>query len=465
MTGLSAGAASAGITPPDPVMLDGYGGRFQPSQGVHDPLFARALVLEAAHPEAHEGRAEPPHRSAAIVVLDLLAVHPWMAAELRRRAHQTLGIPEDAIMLSATHDHAAPVGLRSGMFSRLDEALAEKTVAACLDALTRAWESRRPATLKLGTADVAGVAMNRRDPGGPVDSTLRVLLLDSDEGPIASLVSYACHATVLSGQNLHVSAEFPGAACRILEAATGVPAVYLQGACGDVNPVWVRQDFASVERAGQAVAGAALSVIARLRGLGPGLRAHNIRWDEFIEPAGAGKGPSPDRISQPRLRAIRREIDLTQREFASDEEYGARIDATRAEADKHPASSPRRRAAMAQLSRFEGERWAAAWARRSGEGPERRTEVQALSLGDGLAVLALPGEFFAETAAAVRAESGLEQLIVNCYANDYLGYVVPGHAYEEGGYESGVTFFGPEAESIIRTVSLDLLREVCRDGD
>lgn len=445
---LRAGAASAAVTPPVGGMMDGYGGRLQPSQGVHDPLFARVLVLDYGG----EG-------AAAIVVLDLLGVHPWMAAELRHRANERLGILEDAIVLSATHDHAAPAGLRSGMFSRLDEPLAEKTVAACLDALNRAWESRQTATMKIGAIDVPGVAMNRRDPDGPVDQTLRVLLLDGKDGPIASLMNFACHATVLSGENLLLSAEFPGAACRIVEAATGAPTVYLQGACGNVNPVWMRQDFTSVERAGQRVAGAAISVIADLRAADNGLRGHNIRWDEFPETPVAG------RIVAPRLRAIRREIDLPLREFASDEEYAARIDAARAEADANLAASPGRRAAMAQLSRYEGERWAAAWSRRSGESGTRRTEVQALSLGDGVAVIALPGEFFVETAAVIREKSGVEQQLVAGYANDYVGYVVPKHAFAEGGYESGVTFFTGEAESIIREVSVDTLREVCRDGD
>jgi hypothetical protein len=448
MTSLRAGAASAELPIPPGCLLDGYGGRFSPSQGVHDPLMARALVLDYGD----EG-------SAAIVVVDLLGIHPWMAAELRDRARESLGIPEDALLLSATHDHAAPIGLRSGMFSRLDESLAEAIVSACLAALSAAWKSRQPAAIKLGSSQVVGVAMNRRDPNGPVDETLRILLLDGEDGPIASLMSFACHATVLSGRNLHVSAEFPGAACRLVEAVTGAPTVYLQGACGNINPLWMRQDFASVERAGQAVAGAALTTIAQLRALGSGLRVHNIRWDEFPET------PVPGRVVEPGLRFTRREIDLPLREFEADEHYASLIDAARAEAESAPASSAVHRAAMARLSRYEGERWAGTWARRSGETGTRRTEVQAIRLGEGLTVVAWPGEFFVETAALVREESGLEDLLVAGYANDYIGYVVPDAAFAEGGYESGVTFFDGEAESTIRKVSLELLREVCPNGE
>lgn len=301
--------------------------------------------------------------------------------------------------------------------------------------------------------------MNRRDPGGPVDETLRILLLDGEDGPVASLMGFACHATILNGENLQMSAEFPGAACRIVEAATGAPAVYLQGTCGNINPVWVSQDFASVERAGQQVAGAAVSVVAQLRALDGGLRAHNIRWDEFPE------APVSGRIIEPGLRFARRELDLPLREFEADERYQDRIQTAKALAEENPAESPKRRAAMAQLQRFEGERWAAQWSRRSGESGVRHTEVQAICLGDGLALVSWPGEFFVETAAAIREELGGQELLVAGYANDYVGYVVPETAFAEGGYESGVTFFTGEAETIIREVTLELLREVSPNGN
>lgn len=443
MITLRVGAASTDITPPPGVMLDGYGSRTQPSEGVHDPVMARTVVLDYGD----EG-------AAAIVVCDLLGMHPWIAAQVRRRAHEAHGIPEDAVVVSATHDHAAPIGLRSGMFARLDEALAETVVEKIFSAIGEAWSARRPATLKVGATLVETLAVNRRDPAGPVDPILRVALLDSEDGPIAALISYACHATVLSGANLQLSAEFPGVACRIVEQATGAGAVYLQGACGNVNPAWVRQDFASVERAGQLVAGAALQVIADLRAAGNGLRSHNIRWDEFPPLA------VPGRVVEPRLRFARRELNLAFRRFAEDEECVAQIDAARGDAERLADGSPEQRVAKATLSRFEGERWAAAWQRRSGEGAMRHTEVQALSLGEGFALLALPGEFFVETADVIRREAGVGDLLVGCYANDYVGYIVPATAFEEGGYETGVTFFGGDAEDIIARAAIGLLRGV-----
>jgi hypothetical protein len=447
---LRAGAASVDITPAGAVLMDGYGGRREPSRGVHDPLFARVLVVE------HDGTR------AGIVACDLLGMHASITDEVRRLAEKRGGIAADALVVCATHDHAGPAGLRGGMFARLDEALAGVLVQRVVVALEEAEGALRPAVLKSGQATVDSISQNRRDPDGPIDPALRVLLIDGEDGPIASVISFACHATVLSGKNLMLSAEFPGVACRLVSEQTGTPALFLQGACGNVNPVWIRQDFTSVERAGQIVGGQALRVVAELQALGDGQRAHNTRWDEFTEK------PVPGRIVEPRLKAARREMDVPMRAFLGDGEYASRIGELEAKAAAVAEGSGERRAVMAQLTRYQNERRAATWARRQPEVTAQHTEVQALSLGEGLAVLALPGEFFVETAEVIRAATGRgwgpdprgTDLLVACYANDYIGYVVPPAAYEEGGYEAGITFCTPEAEGIIVDASLELLRQV-----
>jgi hypothetical protein len=83
----------------------------------------------------------------------------------------------------------------------------------------------------------------------------------------------------------------------------------------------------------------------------------------------------------------------------------------------------------------------------------------ALAFGPDLAILGLPGEFFVETAEAIRQASGVRHLLVACYANDYVWYVCPPAVYEEGGYEAGVTLFAPEAEAIVKQEALAVLTE------
>jgi neutral ceramidase len=431
MPDLLAGATTVDITPPVGVMMDGYGDRTTPSQGVHDELTARILVLEQGD------------QSAAIVSCDLLGMHPWIVSEVRRRAADAHSISPDGVIIAATHDHAAPVGLRAGLFATLNEDAAETLVAKLADAIAIAWDGRRSARMSVAATNVDTISLNRRDPDWPVDPELRVVLLEGDDGPIASILNFACHATVLSGANLQLSGEFPGAAARLLQRETGAPCIYLNGACGDVNPAWIVQDFASVERAGQVVGGAALRLIAEMRAIGPGQRSHNIRWDEFPEVVPLGRAIDPS------LRCARTEIEIPAREFEDNDAYTAKIEGAKAASGRDAA---------ARVSRYEAERWASVWAKRSPT--PTRSEVQAIRLGDSLAILALPGEFFAETAASIRSRTGLADLLVACYANDYLGYLVPAHAYGEGGYEPGITAYAPEAEAIVRDTATSLLSEV-----
>ena len=448
MTSLRAGAANADITPTVGGYMDGYSSRRQPSQGVHDPLFARVLILDY-----DAGGA------CAIIGCDLLGMHPQVASQVRERALELFGIQPEAIIVSATHNHAGPAGLRAGMFGRLNEALAATVVDSIAAAISKAWASRREATLKTASARLDTIGANRRDPSLPIDGTVRIALSDSADGPIACLVNVACHGTVLNGSNLMLTAEFPGVACRIIEDVTGATPIYLNGACGDINPAWIAQDFESVERLGQVVGGQAVRTIAEMLSAGRGQRIHNVRWDEFPNV------PVPGRVVEPRLRFARREVELPARDFLPDDEYAPVIEDARGTADGAPGESSERRAAMARVSRYESERWAAVWAQRSGAGAMHRTEVQAISLGEGLAVIALPGEFFGETGRLIREATGAEQLLIAGYANDYVGYVVPDSEYDEGGYECGVTPCAPGAELIIRQTAIDLLRQVSGNGD
>lgn len=438
---LLAGAAAADITPPVGGLMDGYGNRSQPSKGVHDSLFARALVLDDGD------------NACAIAICDLLGMHPDCTAAVRERVTASTGIAPQAILVAATHNHAGPFGLRGGMFSQINEALAADLVEKVATTIGEAYESRRPSTLKLGSAHLDTISMNRRHPDWAIDPVLRVLLVDGEDGPIVTLLNFACHATVLTGENLLLSAEFPGAACRLIQQETNAIAVYLNGACGNVNPVWIRQDFENVKRAGRIVGGQALRTVGELRTLGTGQRVHNIRWDEFPEK------PVPGRIVEPRIRAALREIEIPLRPFRDDAEYAAEIASLDAKLSDTPEGSDDRRDVMAQLTRTQNERWAGIWAHRQGDVTVQKTQVQAISVGDGLTIAALPGEFFVETGEAIRAAVPGDVFIA-CYANDYVGYVIPEDSYAEGGYESGVTFCAEGAEALVRDEAITLLREV-----
>ena len=89
---------------------------------------------------------------------------------------------------------------------------------------------------------------------------------------IATLVNYATHAVVLGPRNLLYSGDFPGAVARHLAARRGGIGLYLQGACGDVDPVlyrdrgWGTGDFVDTEAIGERLATAADDALRRAPG-------------------------------------------------------------------------------------------------------------------------------------------------------------------------------------------------------
>ncbi|MCX7597719.1 MAG: hypothetical protein N2512_02465, partial [Armatimonadetes bacterium] len=93
---LLAGAAQVDITPPAGTHLSGDIARHRPARLVLDPLYAKALVLQAGG------------RRLAILALDVTIITAEYTARIREAARVRLGIPPDAVMVHATQTHSAP---------------------------------------------------------------------------------------------------------------------------------------------------------------------------------------------------------------------------------------------------------------------------------------------------------------------------------------------------------------------
>jgi hypothetical protein len=439
MVMLSAGTAARVITPPVGTHLEGYGGREGGAVGVHDDLYARALVLDDG-----ESRV-------AIVACDLIGIDRHTTAAVRTLVAASTDIPPENVMVCATHTHAGPVG----MHRRDDAALRDVQNRLIAGAVEQAWRSRHPCVMAAGVGSVDTVSQNRRDPAGPIDSALHVLLfdaLDHHGPPVASLVNFACHATVLYYTNMHVSADYPGHVVNAVQQLTGAPTMFLQGACGDVNPVWMEQDFAETARVGNIIGAEAGRRILELRPASHGQHVWNIRWDEMLDVPATG-----DRIP-PRIRVGSRHVSVNLRVLPPVEEYDRQLDALEVERRLVLSDDVAgKRLVMEKVTRLRGERATSASIR----GPaELKVELQAIALGPDCAILALPGEFFAETALAIRSSCGIKHLFIACYANHHVMYVPPRHEFDKGGYEPGVAILNEDAEEAFRAAAIDLLREV-----
>src|SRR6185437_3271378 len=90
-------------------------------------------------------------------------------------------------------------------------------------------------------------------------------MTDASGRPLATLVNYACHPTTLAWENTLLSPDYVGAMRETVERDLGVPAVFAQGASGDLGP---RHGFvgdtAIADQNGRQLGYAALSALALL---------------------------------------------------------------------------------------------------------------------------------------------------------------------------------------------------------
>lgn len=399
---LMAGAAKRCVTPPTwvPYLTSSGNGTCEPFDGVHDDLYARALVLD-------DGR-----RSIAVVAVDsvgydnaILGPDRNFTGELRSRIASRTGLSREGVMLSATHSHSTPETLGLTPFRETEgiQDWLEGHLKALASTVAEAWEKRAAVRAYAGVTQVPGVARHRRillkdgtlnragalpsleEAAGAwaVDEALTVLYLEALTGrPQAVMVNYAAHP-VVAMLLPPVSADYPGALTASVEAGlNGAACLFVNGACGNVNSIRVTTNFDDVSRIGRTLGRATLDEIARLK-RGPPLSFTDVAYD-----------------------SERLELD-------------ARPCPPLEEAERTAARNPS----------FEN-RLALRLARKLAEGPIQ-IEAQAMALGR-LRWVALPGEVFVETGLAIKQAGAW---FVTGNANGWVGYFPIHGAYEEGGYE------------------------------
>jgi neutral ceramidase len=239
---LRVGVAKVDITPKDLTGLVGIIPR--PYGGVHDHLYARALVLNNGV------------NTAAIVALDLVEMGNTMP--LRERIAKELAIPADHIIIGASHDHNAPRGgpATPGTSSAQGRpysppAYIQQVDDSIVEVLKEAKGALRPARFGFGTGKVdVSVARYgytpergwRENPNedGFSDKTVAVVKFETLAGaPIAIMFNYAVHSNSMTGEPSNmINGDIAGNAEKFIEHQYNdkVVALWSMGAAADEYP-------------------------------------------------------------------------------------------------------------------------------------------------------------------------------------------------------------------------------------
>jgi neutral ceramidase len=225
-----AGVAQVDITPPVGTPLSGYGDRAgAPSTGVHDPLTATALVLDAGGEKV------------VFVTADFFYMRRNLFKQISQEVEKETGIARDHIMISASHSHSSSGGLfpeLSLLGGSYSKNVYETTKQKFVKVIVEASKKLQPAKVGTGLTQANDLNSNRRQEGGPTDPDLRILRVDDLKGkPIAVLYNYSAHPTVMGGDNRTFSAEYPGATRKYMaKAFPGTAVLFANSSLGNSGP-------------------------------------------------------------------------------------------------------------------------------------------------------------------------------------------------------------------------------------
>ncbi len=260
---LYAGVCETNITPWIGTQMTGYGWVPQTSLAIHDELYARAIVLDDGD------------RRVCLLTADILGVSVSLADEIRTLVARATRTVKAAVMLNCSHTHGGPhtgVSVVGAPDAQYLYALIQKLVGVA----TQAAGLLVPIHLTYGETSTQ-IGVNRRLPtpdgktilapnysGAVLPLTQNLIVNGADGRTLAMLFSHACHPTTLDARNRNITGDWPGAAVAHLKrkfqkegADSGIHEsalpLFLQGCCGDIDPVR-RGDWEAMEENGRQIA-------------------------------------------------------------------------------------------------------------------------------------------------------------------------------------------------------------------
>jgi neutral ceramidase len=416
---------------------------------VHDPLHARALVL-------NDGVT-----TLAMVVVDNIGVSQEVSDEAKEIASKQCGIAVDKIMVSSTHTHTAPPSnVKQGSEPHVE--YRKLLVAGIAEAIVSAHAAMRPAGVGAAASAVPDEVFCRRwflkpgkmkpnpfgqmdkvkmnpgtnpdvldRPAGPTDPDVTILSVQDAQSakPLALLANYSLHYVGRVPEGM-ISADYFGEFARLTQSRVDgedFVAMMSNGTSADINniPFLVkrpsRKPFEQIQVVAKKTADAAWLAHATI---------------------------APHR-QDVRLGMIQRQVTVKRRRPTDQQIEAAKAVLAvkdQAERDKLPRLADnyaRRVLGLAKASE------------------SVTVPVQAIQIGD-LAVCTLPFEVFAEIGLDLKKRSPFPRTMVISFANGTNGYLPTPEQHKLGGYETwmGTSRVEKDASVILTNNLLEMLNEL-----
>jgi len=453
------GFGQVNITPPIPTVMAGSVAR-RVAKKVHDELFAKAMVV-----------VDDEGTKVAIVGCDVLALKRQTVAKAREIIQNKCGI-DNGVLIAATHTHAGPLTTR--IFNQTpDEVYLEILAHKIAEAVYIANQNLAEGEIGIGTGREERATFNKRfimadgkvetqptpgnerivRPEGPKDSQVGVIYAERQGIPLGAIVNYSCHPVCVGWnpeEDHAISADYPGYIARTIKEkkGEGFVTVFLNGACGNLNPCdhakpSFQESYRLAEERGKMIGAEALRIMEKM-----------------------------DLSSQHSVCAISKVISLPLRDISDEELMEAKRIAEKIkiteDLQKDQFTPTFIDNLKVTLTSIRGNK---IYAREILELDEERkrnpyinAEVQAIRIGNG-AIVGIPAEIFTEFGLQIKKSSPFPYTFIAELANGCVGYVPTKDAFGTGplSYETRTaksSKLAPEAGEMFVKTAIELLQRL-----
>ena len=457
-THLLAGVGRRCTNPPANIAHGGWGAqKHEQAEGIDMDLWVTALPLSDQQ------------TTAIILDVDIQILTNQRADQIRSAVSQATGVPVQNIRASATHTHSGPVPYKSWiekgyeMVNPWFEDVARWSAEAAVEALSglqpirlRAGRGRCNINTNRRAATQSGERFLGINSDGPCDYEVLVATLDSMDGkPLATLVNYACHPTIMGPLNRLITPDYPGAMKRVVEQAIGGKCLFLLGSAGDQGPLRGFQADIQVYRNFGAILGYEVAKVV--------LSLDNVpsktKFREII-PSGAPLGmydPEFATLSSRPLRVLDKEIAVPLREGLPERNvateklqfWQAKLKLAREKNDQTAITEAIYMARRADIQL----RMADDFGGKTSAGV--RTHI--ITFGD-VALIGCNIEPFCEIGLQIKKRSPFPITFMSGYTNGRMAYMATVQEWPKGGYEVENSPFGQTAAETLTENILETLR-------
>jgi hypothetical protein len=464
---LQAGTGRRCTNPPPNIAHGGWGAqKHEQAEGIDMDMWVTALALS-------DGAT-----TVLILDVDIQILTNERADQIRVAASEATGVPITNIRTCATHTHSGPVPYKSWIEKGYEMVgpWFDNLARWCAEAAAEALANLQPVEVRVGRGACV-INANRRcvTPDGqrylgvnraaPCDHEVIVVRFDpvaaSNSEPVAVLVNYACHATIMGPANRLITPDYPGAMKRTVEQAIGGRCVFLQGSAGNVGPVQGFQADPAVYRGlGEVLGHEVAKVALAMRSI-----PSRVTLREVI-PSGAPLGAFDCEfatIAATPLQVRHVDISVPLREglpeknaaAATLEHWKARLTAARARNDDAAITEAiyMARRADIQLRRADD----------FGGRTKAAVRTHLITFGD-VALVGCNIEPFWEIGRAIKDGSPFPVTFMCGYTNGRMAYLPTADEWTKGGYEVENSPFGQSAAEALQREILAVLERMKQEA-